>query len=111
MRLTRLLPFCALLLAAAPEGRAEYIVLRSGQRLNVSSYQLFGDKYRLQVAGGTVLVATEDVLSIEPEEVFTRLKPAESFKGPFRELIEAASAQYKVDADLITSVISAMREG
>ena len=106
MRLTRLLPFCALLLAAAPEGRAEYIVLRSGQRLNVSSYQLFGDKYRLQVAGGTVLVATEDVLSIEPEEVFTRLKPAESFKGPFRELIEAASAQYKVDADLITSVIA-----
>src|SRR5258708_16693230 len=106
MRLTRLLPFCALLLAAAPEGRAEYIVLRRGQRLDVSSYQLFGDKYRLQVAGGTVLVATEDVLSIEPEEVFTRLKPAESFKGPFRELIEAASAQYKVDADLITSVIA-----
>ena len=106
MRLTRLLPFCALLLAAAPEGRAEYIVLRSGQRLNVSSYQLFGDKYRLQVAGGTVLVATEDVLSIEPEEVFTRLKPADNFKGPFRELIEAASAQYKVDADLITSVIA-----
>jgi Transglycosylase SLT domain len=106
MRLMRLLPFCALLLAAAPAGRAEYIVLRSGQRLNVSSYQLLGDKYRLQVAGGTVLVATEDVLSIEPEEVFTRLKPADNFKGPFRELIEAASAQYKVDADLIASVIA-----
>lgn len=106
MRLTRLLPFCALLLAAAPVGRAEYIVLRSGQRLNVSSYQLLGDKYRLQVAGGTVLVATEDVLSIEPEEMFTRQKPADSFKGPFRELIEAASAQYKVDADLIASVIA-----
>jgi len=38
--------------------------------------------------------------------VFTRLKPADNFKGPFRELIEAASAQYKVDADLITSVIA-----
>ena len=106
MRLTRLLPFCALLLAAAPEGRAEYIVLRSGQRLDVSSYQLFGDKYRLQMARGTVLIAVEDVLGIEPEEVFTRLKPADNFKGPFRELIEAASAQYKVDADLITSVIA-----
>lgn len=106
MRLTRLLPFCALLLAAAPAGRAEYVVLRSGQRLDVSSYQLLGDKYRLQVAGGTVFVATEDVLSIEPEEVFTRLKPADNFKGPFRELIEAASAQYKVDADLIASVIA-----
>lgn len=106
MRLTRLLPFCALLLAAAPAGRAEYVVLRSGQRLDVSSYQILGDKYRLQVAGGTVFVATEDVLSIEPEEVFTRLKPADNFKGPFRELIEAASAQYKVDADLIASVIA-----
>jgi len=106
LRLTRLLPCCALLLAAAPAGRAEYIVLRSGQRLNVSSYQLLGDKYRLQMAGGTVLVAAEDVLSIEPEEVFTPLKPADSFKGPFRELIEAASAQYKVDADLIASVIA-----
>jgi hypothetical protein len=106
LRLTRLLPCCALLLAVAPAGSAEYIVLRSGQRLNVSSYQLLGDKYRLQVAGGTVFVATEDVLSIEPEEVFTRLKPADNFRGPFRELIEAASAQYKVDADLIASVIA-----
>lgn len=106
MRLTRLLPCCVLLLAVAPAGRGEYIVLRSGQRLNVSSYELLGDKYRLQVAGGTVLVAAEDVLSIEPEEMFTRQKPADSFKGPFRELIEAASAQYKVDADLIASVIA-----
>lgn len=106
MRLTRLLPCCALLLAVAPAGRAEYIVLRSGQRLNVSGYQLLGDKYRLQMAGGVVLVATEDVLGIEPEEVFTRLKPEDNFKAPFRELIEAASAQFKVDADLITSVIA-----
>jgi Transglycosylase SLT domain len=106
LQLTRFLPCCALLLAVAPAGRAEYIVLRSGQRLNVSSYQLLGDKYRLQMAGGTVLIAAEDVLGIEPEEVFTRLKPADSFKGPFRELIEAASAQYKVDADLIASVIA-----
>jgi hypothetical protein len=106
LRLTRLLPCCALLLAVAPAGRAEYIVLRSGQRLNVSGYQLLGDKYQLQVAGGTVLVATEDVLGIEPEELFTRLKPADNLKAPFRELIEAASAQYKVDADLIASVIA-----
>jgi transglycosylase-like protein with SLT domain len=106
LRLTLLLPSCALLLVAAPAGRAEYIVLRSGQRLNVSSYQLLGDKYRLQMAGGTVLVAAEDVLSIEPEEVFTPLKPSDDFKAPFRELIEAASAQYKVDADLIASVIA-----
>jgi hypothetical protein len=106
LRLTRLLLCCSSLLAVAPPGCAEYIVLRSGQRLNVSSYQLLGDKYRLQVAGGTVLVAAEDVLGIEPEEVFSPLKPANNLQSPFRELIEAASAQFKVDADLITSVIA-----
>jgi hypothetical protein len=94
------------LLAAAPAGRAEYIVLRSGQRLNVSSYQLLGNKYRLQVAGGTVEVAVEDVVGIEPEEIFTPSKPADDLKVPFRDLIEAASAQYKVDADLVASVIA-----
>ena len=106
MRLTRLLLCCSLLLAAAPAGRAEYIVLRSGQRLKVSRYELLGDKYRLQIAGGTVVVAAEDVLGIEPEEVFTPSKPSDDSKTPYRELIEAASAQYKVDADLITSVIA-----
>jgi soluble lytic murein transglycosylase-like protein len=106
VRLTRFLICCSVLLAAAPAGRAEYIVLRSGQRLNVSGYQLLGDKYRLQIAGGTVVIAAEDVLAIEPEEVFTPAKPSAELKTPFRELIEAASAQYKVDADLITSVIA-----
>jgi transglycosylase-like protein with SLT domain len=105
LRLTRLFLCCSLLLAA-PAGRAEYIVLRSGQRLNVSGYQFLGDKYRLQVAGGTVVIAAEDVLGIEPEEAFTPAKPSDELKTPFRELIEAASAQYKVDADLITSVIA-----
>jgi hypothetical protein len=106
VRVTRLLLCCSLLLAAAPAGRAEYIVLRSGQRLKVSRYELLGDKYRLQIAGGTVVVAAEDVLGIEPEEVFTPAKPSDDRKTPYRELIEAASAQYKVDADLITSVIA-----
>jgi soluble lytic murein transglycosylase-like protein len=95
-----------LLLAASPAGRAQYVVLRSGQRLNVTGYQLLGDKYRLQVAGGSVVVAAEDVAAIEPEELFTPAKPTENSKAPFRDLIEAASAQYKVDADLITSVIA-----
>ena len=106
MRLMHLWPCCALLLAVAPAGRAEYIVLRSGQRLYVSGYQLLGDRYRLQMAGGTAVVAAGDVLGIEPEELFSPLKPANNLKSPFRELIEAASAQYKVDADLITSVIA-----
>jgi len=102
----RLMYCCALLLVLAPAVRAEYIVLRSGQRLRVTGYQLLGDKYRLQMAGGTVVVAAEDVAGIEPEELFTPPKPADNSKTPFHDLIEAASAQYKVDADLITSVIA-----
>jgi soluble lytic murein transglycosylase-like protein len=95
-----------LALFAAPELRAEYVVLRSGQRLTVTSYQLLGDKYRLQVAGGSVEIAAEEVVAIEPEEVFTPLAAKSSAKPPFRELVEAAAARYSVDADLITSVIA-----
>jgi len=58
------------------------------------------------MAGGTVVVAAEDVAGIEPEELFTPPKPVDNSKMPFHDLIEAASAQYKVDADLITSVIA-----
>ena len=95
-----------LALFAAPELRAEYVVLRSGQRLTVTSYQLLGDKYRLQVAGGSLEIAAEEVVAIEPEEVFTPTPSNPNVKPPFRELVEAAAARYSVDADLITSVIA-----
>jgi soluble lytic murein transglycosylase-like protein len=87
--------------------RAEYVVMRSGQRLSVTGYQREGNKYKLQIAGGTVEVAAEEVVNIEPEDVFTPPKHDDPVKAPFGELIEAASAQYHVDADLITSVIAA----
>jgi hypothetical protein len=96
---------------AAPSVRAEYIVLRGGQRLAVTGYQILGDKYRLQVKGGTVDVPTEQVLSIEPEEVFTPVPvphvEVSQSQEPFGELIRAAAERYKVDADLITSIIAA----
>jgi soluble lytic murein transglycosylase-like protein len=86
--------------------RAEYVVLRSGQRLTVTSYQLNGDKYRLQMAGGAVEIAVEEVVAIEPEEVFTPVPAAPDVRPPYRELVEAAAARYNMDADLITSVIA-----
>jgi len=91
---------------AAPSLRAEYVVLRSGQRLRVTGYQLLGDKYRLQIAGGSVEVAAEDIVAIEPEDVFTPVPAKPIVKPPFRELVEAAAARYSLDADLITSVIA-----
>ena len=108
MRLIRGLLAGALLCMATPCLRAEYVVLRSGQRLQVTSYEMLGDKYRLQIAGGQVMVPAEEVLAIEPEEIFTPgpPKPAAT-TAPFRELVEAAAARYGVDADLISSVIAA----
>jgi soluble lytic murein transglycosylase-like protein len=98
------------MLFGASEVRAEYIVLRSGQRLSVTGYQLVGDKYELQVVGGSLELPATEVVSIEPEEVFTPLPPAPvaaTAQGPFAELIQAAAKRYGVDVDLIASVIAA----
>jgi Transglycosylase SLT domain len=92
---------------AAPASRAEYIVLRSGQRLTVTGYQILGDKYHLQMKGGTVDVPADQVVAIEPEDVFTPVPHVEVSQEPFGNLISAAAKRYSVDADLITSVIAA----
>ena len=106
MRLKRAALLLSLVVLAAPTLRAEYVVLRSGQRLRVTGYQLLGDKYRLQMAGGVVEIAAEDVVAIEPEDSFAPLPAKAIVKPPYRELVEAAAARYNVDADLITSVIA-----
>jgi Transglycosylase SLT domain len=106
LRLKRAALLVSLALLAEPALRAEYVVLRSGQRLKVTGYQVVGDKYRLQMGGGTVEIAAEDVVAIEPEEVFTPVPTQPVVKAPYRELVEAAAERYKVDADLITSVIA-----
>jgi Transglycosylase SLT domain len=96
-----------------PSLRAEYIVLRSGERLHVTGYQLLGDKYRLQLQGGWVDVQTGDVVKIEPEEVFTPVPappaavptaPAAN-QSPYHDLVAAAASRYGVDAELISSVM------
>jgi transglycosylase-like protein with SLT domain len=107
MRLSRLALLTLLALCGASAARAEYVVLRSGQRLAVTSYQLIGEKYRLQMNGGFVEVPVSDVVAIEPEEVFVAVPVVEVAKEPFGDLILAAAKRYAVDADLITSVIAA----
>ncbi len=92
---------------AAPLSRAEYIVLRSGQRLTVTGYQIVGAKYHLQMKGGTVDVPVDQVVAIEPEDVFTPIPHVEVSQEPFGDLIRDAAKRYSVDADLITSVIAA----
>jgi hypothetical protein len=88
---------------------ADNIVLKNGARLNVTGYQLVGDKYRLQMTGGVVEIAADEVERIEPEDVFAPPPPpvVAAAKGNYRDLVENSAARYKVDADLISSVIAA----
>ena len=107
MRLTRTSLLLPLLLLAAPALRAEYVVLRSGLRLKVTGYQLVGDKYRLQMTGGKLEIAAEEVVTIEPEDTFGSPATVQVAAQPlYRDLVEASAKKYNMDADLITSVIA-----
>src|SRR5215831_12878764 len=97
-----------LALAASPAAaRADYLVLRSGARINVSSYELRGDRLRAQIAGGWAEFAVADVVAIEPEEIFVAAPRMPLEQAPFGELIRKAAAKYQVDADLVFSVVAA----
>jgi soluble lytic murein transglycosylase-like protein len=98
----------ALVLAACClDARADYFVLRSGARLNVTAYQLAGERYRVQVNGGSAEIAFADVVAIEPEEIFVAAPRLPLAQAPYSQLIQAAAEKYAVDADLIFSVIAA----
>jgi soluble lytic murein transglycosylase-like protein len=105
MRLRGLLAFLLLFAAAAPL-RAEYVLLRNGQRLAVSAYQRLGGSYRLQISGGSVEVAAAEVVAIEPEELFRPVSAPADEKAPYHDLIQEAALRNGVDADLVTSVIA-----
>jgi Transglycosylase SLT domain len=91
---------------AAGPARADYAVLRSGGRLHVSGYAIEGEQVRLTVAGGSVLIAADDLVSVEPEDVFP-VPPAQDvdFGVRYAKLIHASAQKHGVEAKLITSVI------
>jgi hypothetical protein len=91
---------------AAPEARADYVVLRSGARLNVTGYEILGDHYRLHLKGGVAEVPVDDIVGIEPEEVFEPIQEPLTDKTPFQKVIRAAAERYSIDADLIHCVIA-----
>ena len=107
MRITRLTLVTASLLLCAQAARAEYVVLRSGQRLVVTGYQLVGDTYKLQLSGGSAELPASEVVAIEPEEIF-HAEPRPALAGiPYADFIRNAAQHHGVDADLIVSVITA----
>jgi len=93
----------ALLLGGASGARADYVVLRNGARLDVTGYEILSDRYRLHVKGGVVEVPLEDIVGIEPQEVFEPIEEPLSEKTPFQKIIHAAAKRYGMDADLITA--------
>jgi len=100
---------CAALLATPCGARADNIVLKNGQRLNVTGYQLIDGTYHLQMNGGFVDVPFDEVAAIEPEDQFAAPPPPPpllSMKNHYRDLVETSAARYQVDADLISSVIA-----
>ena len=107
MRLTLALSIGLALTVCAADARADYFVLRTGARLNVSAYQLLGDHYHIQINGGSAEIAAADVVAIEPEEIFVPVPRMPLTQAPFGELIRNASQKYGVDADLLFSVIAA----
>jgi soluble lytic murein transglycosylase-like protein len=96
----------ALLLLAASSARADYVVLRSGARLNVTGYELLGEKYRLHLKGGIADVPVDEIVSFEPEEIFEPLPEPLGDTTPFQKIIRAAAERYNMDADLIHCVIA-----
>lgn len=86
--------------------RADYVVLRNGARLNVTGYEILGDRYRLHLKGGIAEVSVDEIAGIEPEEIFEPLPEPLSDTTPFQKIIRAAADRYGVDADLIHCVIA-----
>ncbi|MGB7496293.1 MAG: lytic transglycosylase domain-containing protein [Candidatus Acidiferrum sp.] len=96
----------AFLLASATAARADYVVLRSGARLDVTGYEILPDRYILHMKGGVAEVPISDIVGIEPEEIFEPNVEPLTEKTPFEKLIRAAAERYGMDADLIHCVVA-----
>lgn len=105
MRVKLPILFLTVVAVAAPAARAEYVVLRNGQRLHVSSYERRNDQVELRLDGGVVSVRAGDVTLIEPEEFVPVAHPLPK-APPMDQLVEAAARRYGVDSELVTSVIA-----
>jgi soluble lytic murein transglycosylase-like protein len=92
-------------LFAAQPAKADYAVLRSGQRLHITGWQNQGDTVRLDLAGGSVIIPTADLDRIEPEELFGESAQREN-DVPYSTQIRNAANTYGLDPALVASVIA-----
>jgi Transglycosylase SLT domain len=104
--LFRFFTVVTMLLAGATAARADYVVLRSGARLDVTGYEILPDRYILHLKGGVAEVPISEIVGIEPEEIFEPIEEPLNDKTPFEKLIRAAAKRYDLDADLIHCVVA-----
>jgi len=97
-------------LLAAPSARADYAVLRNGQRLHITRYESLGNTVCLDLPGGSVTIPASDLAAIEPEDLFPPNPPdpppAPKLDVPYADEIGAAAKEFRLDPKLIASVIS-----
>lgn len=92
-------------LLTAQSAKADYAVLRSGQRLHITGWQNLGDTVRLDLPGGSVTVAADELERIEPEEIFGESAQREP-DVPYATQIRDAASTFGLDPALVTSVIA-----
>ncbi len=102
----RALAVLAVLLPGGAKARADYVVLRSGARLDVTAYEILPDRYILHLKGGVAEVPLSEIVGIEPEEIFDPIEEPLNDKTPFEKFIRAAAKRYDIDADLIHCVVA-----
>jgi soluble lytic murein transglycosylase-like protein len=93
----------------APMARGDYAVLRSGERLHITGYETVGDHVRLSMPGGNLELPADELVSIEPEDIFQAIPvpKAGTDTAPYEDLIREASVKHGVDEKLIRRVIAA----
>jgi Transglycosylase SLT domain len=92
-------------LFAAQPAKADYAVLRSGQRLHITGWQNLGDAVRLDLVGGSVTIPAADLDRIEPEELFGESAQRDA-DVPYSTQIRKAAKTYGLDPALVASVIA-----
>jgi soluble lytic murein transglycosylase-like protein len=96
----------AAFLAAAPAARADWAVLRNGQRLHVTGHERRGSEVILQLAGGEAALPASTVLRFEPEDIFPAAQSAPA-QGPYGAIVAKAAKQNGLDRNLLSSIIRA----
>jgi Transglycosylase SLT domain len=91
--------------ALASCARADYVVLRSGQRIHVSSYERVGDTLRLTIPGGILEIPADAMVGVDPEDTFLPVK-VKLLDVPFANFIADSARAHGVAPELVASVIA-----